>query len=315
MLKMTLGLAFVLISFGICAQTYQGTLGKHPIMLETHEYGASSYIYQRHFKRIFLRGSVRDVQVKLATQSYDKDAKTEQFILKKQANRLDGYWHYGQTTLPVKLIETDQQIGDYQKAHRQWQTIGQQHFGSLTLNQVREQHTGFTFFRLGKGFSKAQRDFLNPILTKAQEGYVAAYEECEEPNFWPEISLVNEHYLSYSVGYDIYCGGAHPSHGQEMFVYDLKARKQVKKISELYPNVDYLALLKAKYGADLEGQPECVYFENGDDHWKYAQWRLTAKGIVIIPSFAHALAPCEVPVKLSFDELSGKTAIKPTKVF
>lgn len=222
---------FSALGFLSCASaaTYQGTLGQHAIMLETHEYGASSYIYKRHFKRIFLRGDVDGVQVVLSTPSYKKDDKKEQFILESHANRLEGEWHYGNTTLPVKLTETKQKISDYQKAHRQWQTIGQKHYDGFTLNQVREQHTGFTFFRLGKGFSQAQRNFLNPILANAQADYVSAYEECEEPNYWPEITLVNEHFLSYFVGYDIYCGGAHPSHGQEMFVYDLKARKQVKK--------------------------------------------------------------------------------------
>lgn len=296
------------------AETYKGRLGKYPIMLETQEYGASSYIYTRHYKRIFLRGDTGGVEVILSSIPMSDEEPKETFDLYLHGEGLEGKWRRGNTTLPVKLAPTKQTIAEYQRQHRQWVVTGRKKYAGLTLEQVKERHSGFSLFRLGDGFSQAQRDYLNPLLRKAQEDVVEDIEQCELANYGAKVSLVNEHFLSYSISYENYCGGAHPNHGELMWVYDLQNLKRVNSPAELYPDADYLRLLQTKYGDDLQG-PECDYFSHVGSHWRYAQWRLTPEGLVIIPSFAHAMAPCEVPLKLSYDELAGKTPVKPSQVF
>ncbi|MFM2477888.1 hypothetical protein [Celerinatantimonas sp. MCCC 1A17872] len=290
--------------------TYQGTLGNYPIMLSVSKYGsdwnnAADYLYTRYLKQTHLRLEKSGTGLTLYQYYSEPSEKKELFELHFVGKNLEGTWQNKQTKLPVKLKPTLQSIDDYQHQHLQFIVTGHQSFGQYHFDKIKETHSNMSFLRPGKGFSQAQLQFLAPQFKSLYMTYVMAALQCEDAGFWiNDFHIVNGRYLSFSLGYDISCYGAHPEHGQEMYSYDLKTNQQLKKITDRFPGLQFFALLKAKYQGDKNLNEECDYFSD-TEVWKYIHWRLTEKGVVIEPEYSHAMAPCEEEFSLSYSELKG----------
>ena len=169
-----------------------------------------------------------------------------------------------------------------------------------------EKYSKLPLFRLGNGFTKEQRAVFNPILDAIHLTDAKDNLDCSS---WFEISydinLVNNKFISYLKYYSVYCGGAHPSHGNVGYTFNLETLEVVKNIETLYPNVDFFQKLKSKYQEsenDVQDE-ECETFVD-DSYWQYKTWNLTSEGVLLIPSYPHVLGPCEESYFLSYSELT-----------
>lgn len=290
----------MLSAFVIRAQTFSGTLGQYPIMMAIpldNAYAVNAnYIYKKYLKSIDLRFDKKSNEITLQSIHWGGAKKSpEVFHLSLVNGQLQGYWQHGKTRLPVKLAPSAISIDDYVKQNLRIIVTGHKHYPFGTVDILKEVHSGESFYRLGTGFSQAARQATNPKLTQILRSHSETSLRCIESDFSAELSLVSPHYLSLHGFYSVYCmGAAHPSHGYLGYNFDLKRAKVLKKVSDRFNQVDYIALLKQLYPQYTQpnDDDECHYFAD-QTRWKYAQWYLTEQSVVIIPSFIHALGACE----------------------
>ncbi|GAB1140198.1 MAG: hypothetical protein WStaBPW_24890 [Shewanella algae] len=293
----------IVVCFGLVmpiqAQTYKGTLGKYSIMLSIQDDAVSTYMYTRYLKEIPLEREGYTFYQRYSS----KEQKLELFELRLVGGNLQGTWQNKQRVLPVHLTPVEQSLADYRAEHMKFTLVGEKQFAKQTIELIKEDHSNFAFYRLGKGFTQAQQAFLNPLLAKLHRDYVSNFLQCEEASYEPQISLVSDEYFSVVIQYQISCGGPHPEYGEQMLNFDLSKLAQLHDLTERFPKLDYYSLLKEKYANNNELQAECEYFESRDN-WAMVKWRLTADGVIIQPYYDHSMAPCEVDFFLSTQELN-----------
>ncbi len=166
-----------------------------------------------------------------------------------------------------------------------------------------EKYSKISLFRLGNGFSKSEREFVNPCLDTIQMNYAGSALECEWMDMSLDVDMVSDKYVSFIEYYSVYCGGAHPGYNTEGYNFDLKNKVQLGKLTDVYPDIDIYQLLKKKYENDTDLDEEWRYFCGDNDVWEYSSWVFTENGVAIIPSFPHAMTPCEIEFDLTYEEL------------
>jgi len=289
------------------AQVYKGTLGKFPIYLKIEQSSdtniAAYYFYESQLKNIQLTGEFTKEGYKLYEKYASPEEKKELFSLTIHRNQLKGTWLNGQTLLLVNLSEVNLNLAQYKKDKLKLEKTKIQKINNLEIVWFKEKHAKIAVFRLGKGFTKSQQQFLNIKLDSIQKEAALNHLECEEYQINFQIKQLTNKIISFTENYSVYCGGAYPSHGIAHYNFDLSKNKEIKNLQEIYPDFNFVAFLKEKYkNTDLN--PECNYFEtNNSNAWKYAQFYITEDKILIQPSYPHAMAPCREYFEISKAEI------------
>jgi len=297
------------ISLTNFAQSYEGVIGKHSIFMELdtdyEDNGVQGfYFYKSQLKNINLEGSKENNQIIVHLKHKDKDDKIELFTLKVIKNKLIGTWQHNSKKLPVELTQTKKNYLTYKRGKFDFIKKNTSKYNDKEIIWFTEKYSKQSLFRLGNGFTKAERNFLNPKLDSIHFRHAETYLECDVVDLNIQAKLVSDKYISISETYSIDCGGAHPNYGIVAYNFDLKKGMQLKKIKDVFPNLDYYSLLKNKYQNDSELQKECDYFsENSEEAWQYCTWFLTKKGLTVIPQYPHAMTPCEEGFTLTYKEL------------
>lgn len=289
------------------AQTYEGTIGKHQIFLELDQVyndgnATAFYFYKSQLKNITLEGSYKNSELILFEKFSDIEDKKELFILSIDNDRISGTWQKNEQKLKIELTKTTKNIDDYRLKNLEFIRDSITTYNKKELVWFTEKHSKKTFFRVGNGFTKPEREFMNPKLDSIHTRFAVIGLECGWADISIEIELISNQYISFSEFSSIYCGGAHPSHITDGYNFDYKNKIELDKLTDIYPNLDHYQLLKKKYENDPEQQVECEYF-SGKEQWDYYSWVLTKEGITITSSFPHAMTPCETGFPLTYEEL------------
>jgi hypothetical protein len=301
------------------SQTYVGTVGEYPIHLEVDSYPNANdttsgelegyYFYDSKLISIPISGSFNKENITLTDGYYYNPEKVfdadEVFELKKKGNQLIGNLTLKDKTYEVVLTETEQRpLEDFRNPKLSFIKDSIVSYKDKQLIWFHEKYSEVPLFRLGKGFTKAQRERFNPVLDNI---HLEDSKDKLDCNSWFEISyninLVNAKFLSYLKYYSVYCGGAHPSHGNVGYNFNLETLEVIEDVESLYPKVNFFQLLKNKYKDDDEQQEECETFVD-DSYWQYKKWNLTSEGVILIPNYPHAMTPCEDEYFLSYSELT-----------
>ena len=300
------------------SQSYVGTIDRYPIHLEINNYKNDDdsdsgtldgyYFYDSQLISIPLSGIYnRNTLTITDGYFYNEDSiedADEFFQLKKEGQQLTGTVKLKEKTLQVVLTETQEKpLEDFRNPKLTFIKDSISNYNGKELVWFHEKYSKLPLFRLGNGFTKAQRNTFNPIL---DVNHLEDSKDKLNCNSWFDISydinLVNDEFISYLQYYSIYCGGAHPSHGSADYNFNLQSLEVVEDIEALYPNVDFFQLLKNKYyNKEEEQQQECETFTD-TSHWDYKNWNLTAKGVILIPQYPHAMTPCEEDYFVSYSD-------------
>ncbi|WP_299890354.1 hypothetical protein [uncultured Lacinutrix sp.] len=322
MAKIAIHIVFLLLPLAIWSQSYVGHIGKYPIHLQINTYVDDKdeskgkcdgyYFYDSKLINIPLSGVYNKEDVVLVDgYHYFEDSVEsagEVFTLKKKEDQLIGSIKLKEKTHKVVLNKTDKDpLETYRNQKLTFVKDSVSTYNDKQLVWFHEKWSKTQLFRLGNGFSKAQRAVFNPILDEIHLDDAKVMLEC---NSWFELSLVinlvNNNFVSFSKFYSVYCGGAHPSHGNNGYNFDLNKLTHVDAIETLYPNVDFFELLKKKYyDAEDIHQQDCEVFTQASN-WEFKTWNLTSKGVMLTPSYPHAMTPCEDAYFLTYKELEKK---------
>ncbi len=304
---------FLLILFTCCfsflqAQTYEGKIGKYPIFLELEkrnndDYIRAFYFYKNQLDNIPLDGTCNGSEITLFQEYSKEEAEKELFSLILNGNTLNGTWQNGDKKLQVELFQTTENLETFKRKNLSFVRDSVVAYNQKELVWFTEKYSKKQLFRLGNGFTKAEREFMNPILDSIHLEYAMIGLDCSWADMYISVELVSDKYISFSEQSSIYCGGAQPSHNKVGYNFDLKNSIQLKRLTDYKPQLDYYQLLKNKYEADTGLQEECEYFGGDEFMWKYCSWFLTDKGVIITPFFPHALTPCKEGFFLTYEEL------------
>jgi len=305
-----INILITLFSLSIFAQNYEGTIGKNSIFIEIDtDYNDNGvrgfYFYKSQLKNINLEGRKEGNTIILYLEYGDEKDKIELFNLKISENKFLGTWQNKGKKLPVELTLTTQNSQKYKQQQFRFNRDSVVAYNKKELVWFTEKYSNKSLFRLGNGFTKAQRNFLNPKLDSIHFRHAEMELECGVDNLSIDVKSVTNNYISILESYSIYCSGAaHPNYGQVSYNFDIKKNVQLKKITALFPDLDYYAKLKNKYKDDSDFQEECEYFtDNYTDVWDYCSWYLTEQGLTIIPQYPHAMTPCEEEFMLTHEEI------------
>ncbi|NRD19098.1 hypothetical protein HNV08_03485 [Winogradskyella eckloniae] len=303
------------------SQSYVGTVGNYPIHLEVTVYPNANdttsgelegfYFYDSKLISIPVSGSYNKESITLIDDYYFTPEKVfdanEVFELKKKKNQLIGTLKIKEESFKVVLTETSQEpLEDFRNPKLNFVKDSVVKYKGKQLIWFTEHYSKLPLFRLGNGFTKAQRDTFNPILDAIHLSDAKDKLDC---NTWFEMSydinLVNTSFISYLKHYSVYCGGAHPSYGNVGYTFNLETLEVVVDIESLFPEVDFFQKLKEKYQNTENdvADEECETFVN-DSYWQYKTWNLTSEGVLLIPNYPHAMTPCEDLYFLSYAELT-----------
>ena len=302
------------------SQSYVGTVANYPIHLEVnsypHEKDSTSgelegyYFYDSKLISIPISGSFNKESITLIDGYYFMPEKIvdadEVFELKKKGKQLIGNLTVKDETYSVVLTETKEEpLEDFRNPKLTFIKDSISNYKDKQLVWFHEKYSKIPLFRLGNGFTKEQRKVFNPILDYI---HLEDSKDKLDCNSWFEISyninLVNDNFISYLKYYSVYCGGAHPSHGQVGYNFNLETLEVVDDIETLYPEVEFFQKLKTKYhNTEDEQEEECETFVD-DSYWQHKKWNLTPKGVILIPNYPHAMAPCEDEYFISYSELT-----------
>ncbi len=315
-------LKYIIICLPIISwsQAYDGTIGNYPIHLEVnvypHEKDSTAgelegyYFYDSKLLSIPISGDFKKDKITLIDGYYFMPEKVidadEVFELTKKGNQLVGNFKLKDKTYKVVLTETEQEpLEDFRNPKLTFIKDSIANYKDKQLVWFHEKYSKLPLFRLGNGFTKEQRAVFNPILDAIH--LVDAKDNLDCSSWFEisyEINLVNDKFISYLKYYSVYCGGAHPSHGNVGYNFNLETLEVVDEIEALYPKVDFFQKLKSKYQEsenDVQDE-ECETFID-NSYWQYKTWSLTPKGIILIPNYPHAMTPCEEAYFLSYAEL------------
>ena len=301
---------FLALSAFCYAQKYSGTIDKYQIFLEIENPFSdtilrANYFYNDHLKNIQLEGEVSDSIITLRKKTYTKGDKQETFQLKIIDKTLIGNWISDNKSLEVKLTSTDKDLELIKQVKLEFIRDSVQKINNKELVWLKEKYSKISMFRLGNGYTLEQRNIFNAKLDTIHYSYALNFLGCEDLYVELSIELVSQNYLCFTEHFSMYCGGAHPSHGIRTYNFDLTSKKDIDKISQIYPNLNYYKVLKTKHQNDPQIEMECDYFgtQSENNYWKYSDWVLTNEGLKIVPYFPHAMTPCRIPFTISYQEL------------
>lgn len=293
------------------AQTYEGTIGKHDIFLEldtVYDDGSVTafYFYKSQLKNITLEGTYKNSELTLFEKFSDEVDKTELFVLSVNEDVISGTWQNNTDELAVEFTKTTKSIDEFRLMNLEFIRDSITRHNKKELVWFTEKHSKKVLFRVGNGFAKSAREFMNQKLDSIHTINATIGLECGWADINIEIELISNQYISFSEFSSIYCGGAHPSHNSLGYNFDYKNKLQLDKLTDIYPNLNHFKLLKNKYEKDSDSDDACAYFTEGEQLWDFYSWVLTPKGVTITPSYPHAMTPCEIGFPLTYEELQGK---------
>ncbi len=309
MIRKIVTILIFMVSFFSVAQEYKGTIGKYEIYLYmdfiNEESVESYYFYKSRLKNIKLEGKLGEDKIVLHEFFTAIEDEKELFRLKREGKNLIGTWQNGTTVLRVALTPIKNELDTFKKDRITFIRDSVQKIGARELVWLKEKYSNQSLFRLGNGFSKAERFFLNPRLDEIHKENALTELDCQGLAIEIKPRLISNDYFSFTTYSTVYCGGAHPNHNIKSYNFDFKKAKGIEKIEALFPNLDYKTMIYEKYKSDPMLDKECQYFETDHiDIWDYIDWVLTEKGIEITPSFPHAFKVCEQPFLLTHKEIN-----------
>lgn len=212
------------------AQTYEGTIGSYNIFSELDidyddDRGTAFYFYNSQLLNIQLEGNYNDSELILFEQYSTKEEQKEFFTLSINKDIILGTWQNNEKTLAVYLTKTTKNIDEYKLKQLEFIRDNITKYNNKELVWITEKHSKKQLFRLGNGFTKLEREFMNPILDSIHTQNSIIGLDCSWADFNIEIELISNQYISFSEYSSIYCGGEHPSHNIAGYNFDLK--KQV----------------------------------------------------------------------------------------
>ncbi|WP_132724765.1 hypothetical protein [Tenacibaculum sp. M341] len=295
--------------FATNAQNYKGVIGKHEIFMsleidaENGDILYAYYFYNSQLKNIFLEGTNESSNLTLYETYSDVEDEKELFKLKMKDDVITGSWTNNGEILPVLLTKTTTDLNSYRLSKTTFirDSISTHHNKELVW--FTEKYSKTHLFRLGNGFSKAEREFLNPVLDSIHTKYAGFEFECNSLSLSIEVALISKKYISFTEYSSIDCGGAHPTHRTIGYNFDLKNKRVLDRLTDVYPGIDHYKLLKNKYSNDADLEVECEYFTDNSDYWKYYTWVFTNNGVDITPSYPHAMTPCETAFPITYKEI------------
>ena len=295
------------IAYQTSAQNYEGQIDQYPIYFQVYnwdsEYFEAVYFYKNQLKNIHLSGEIKNGEIKLKSLFHHSDTE-EYFQLHQELNTLTGIWKKGNKTLNVELYETNTEFEKLKQSKMEFVRGKTETFGEKEIVWITEKHAQLSWFRLGNGFTQAQREYLNPILDKLQKEDALMGLDCYDFVQSIELVLATEEMLSFKLSTSSYCGGAHPNHTLQTFNFDIVNQLQIKSLDLLYPHFDFYELVRNKYLDDDELEKECDFFSEWfKENWEYVDWVLTPKGIEFTPDYPHVGTPCEIPLMLNYEEI------------
>jgi len=303
------------------SQSYVGHVGDLPIHLELdidedqNNDGSGQrvdgfYFYDSKLISIPLRGVFSQDTITVVdgwSYSEDKvgDAK-EVFRLQKKETQLIGVLKLEKQAYSVALTKTEQDpIASFRIPKLTFEKDSVGTYQEKQLIWFHEKFSKTQFFRLGNGYTKAQRAMFNPILDSLHLEDAKAMLDCNSFEFSIEINRSDNRFISFTKYYSAYCGGAHPFRGGIGYTFDLITLQEVDSIETLYPDVDFFQVLKTKYYDPTdEYQDDCHVFVD-ESTWDYKRWNLTAEGVLLTPTYPHVMKACEGDYFLSYDEIKN----------
>ena len=215
---------------------------------------------------------------------------------------------------------------DYLRFDTALKTVKTQTINGKKVEWLLEPKSNVTFLRLD-GQSKAVSDALiDEHYRVASESLGCINDAPDSFIYIPKISLYSKRILSISASVYYDCGGAHPDGGAENFNLDLSTGKplELEDVYHFVPipnglilNVDNTSDAYSKYlearGAALKtlilnqyktfnSEKDCADVYQTET-LSYISWYLTSNGLIITPSFAHAMAACEEDFELPYKNL------------
>ena len=215
---------------------------------------------------------------------------------------------------------------DYLRYDTALKTVKTEVVNSKKVQWLLEPKSNVMFLRLS-GQNKAVNDALiDEHYRIASESLGCISDYPDSFTYTPKISLYSKRILSISAGVYYDCGGAHPDGGAENFNLNLSTGKtlELEDVYHFVPIPKGVSLdpnntsdLRTTYletrGAALKtlilnqyktfnSEKDCedVYEPDG---LSYISWYLTNTGLVVTPSFAHAMAACEEDFELPYKSL------------
>ncbi len=191
--------------------------------------------------------------------------------------------------------------------------------GKYTLKYYHLKNTKVKLFEVVNGLEKNVADKVKSVLLSKFMSMASSYYSCATANGIGsgydmgigEI-FMTDNILSLQLNFDVYCAGnAHPEAGLDILNIDMRTGRQLTlqdvlflvpgpvpdRESDAWLNYNsekyapkLTALLKKLHPEEMVAGGDCDYAEVSA--WQYPDWYVSAKGLHILPGFAHAMAPC-----------------------
>ncbi|MEO8236223.1 MAG: hypothetical protein ABI549_12460 [Flavobacterium sp.] len=355
-------LLFTVYSYAEKQYLLEGTVGKATIYMffednssptETAIYDVR-YFYKNSLKDIVLSGEKTGNKYVFKFESNDKINETFELSLTQNDN-FNGFWTDAKgLKLPVSFKPFDksgfllkeknnpflkqfkEDSFDFIKASFiQFKSDSISIYKGKTIEWFSEKHCNAPYFRLGKGFSDAVKNKINPILNKYHYQNILAQLNCSSSfdynngngiEYSISIHYLDENLIGYYDFSSYYCGGAHPDFGGQGILLDLKSGKSYgiddilafdKSVgANQETNFDAFSKYRSNYFASkiFALVNKTQHFKkptNDDDYcdytdlefWDFPSWSFTEKGIEFTPIFYRAARSCEEPFLVSFSDL------------
>jgi hypothetical protein len=336
---------------------WDGRIGGLPVRLCLFEpgYGDSgtngigAYYYQKHLQIIHLDQS--SPKVWREEQLGKPDAKPISWKFDNVGETaISGTWLQDSRRLPIQFKRV---LTEKMSVEDEWQgetSCGAKAFIApratpITITKTAAQKDGKDYDKLikdvGAHFEVALEYFalreddsaaalINARLKKAVNGFDGTdYLSCMSGalsmnardgdfSIFAEPAMIGRRWMSATVSYGDYCGGAHPNHGSYTLNFDLDTGKEERLITwfagiEPSPEQDgYDAsqtipgalrdLVMARWPSESGAEsPECKEVAGESNYWDL---RLSRDGMVFTPSMPHVLTACEEPVTVPYTELA-----------
>ncbi|AUC75053.1 hypothetical protein [Olleya sp. Bg11-27] len=303
------------------SQSYVGHVGDLPIHLELdidedqNNDGSGQrvdgfYFYDSKLISIPLRGVfIQDTITVVDGWFYSEDKvgdAKEVFRLQKTETQLTGVLQLKKEEYTVVLTKTEQDpITSFRNPKLTFKKDSVSTYQDKQLVWFHERFSKTQLFRLGNGYTKAQRTVFNSILDTLHLEDAEGMLDCSSFELSTVINRIDDRFISFTKYYSVYCGGAHPSYGGIGYTFDLTTLQEVASIESLYPNVDFFQVLKTKYyDSTDEYQDDCEVFVD-ESNWEYKRWNLTTEGVLLTPNYPHVMKACEEDYFLSYDEIKN----------
>lgn len=331
----------------------KGTVGKSPVIIQLEIDGDDvygNYFYLKTGVNIPFEGVTLDGKYSFhAGSRFIEREQQEHFQLQRKGNSFIGTWTFNGKKLNVKLAPTTKEATKHPYAvnpfladafydemdYIRTSTTAFERLDSVTVvNGVtfqwfRETHSNVVLFRVTKGMPMNTITFVNNYLEAIQIKAFAYYGSCgygeADTEYHANVNsyFVNADFLSLSMIYDYYCGGAHPDFSTVYHNLDLKGLKPIdadeliqfsgvvvqneNNFSEWstyrgsvfgpeinnYLRAAYPAYFQYASQEEAEAAEECNYNDPGI--WEFSNVLITEEGLLFDAYFVRYQRSCDSP--------------------